>query len=199
MHIALKVFANNKFAAKFWFAAFVLTIILAGIERNFLIRTMKKEDTYVYWDEANNFHILPARSLEEITTIRQFCADLATEALFDRNPNGFDKPKLLKQLFLKCSMDEVQRYFDGTQKTFKEQKIHQKAEILERAWQKAGEKSFFANYTVQLKLTGKLGAKQIIHTKIMHVTFHMFENPDMRNNGRLPYAVVKFEIKEAVK
>lgn len=199
MNIALKIFANNKYAAKFWFCTFIAVIILAGVERYFLIGAMKKENTYVYWDEANNFHILPAKGLQEITSIRQFCADLATEALFDRNPNGFDKPRLLKQLFLKCSMDDVQQYFKKTQKTFDEKKIHQKAEILERAWQKAGNKSFFANYTVQLKLTGKLGTKQITRTKILHVTFHMFENPDMRNNGRLPYAVAKFELKEKTK
>ena len=199
MNIALKVFANNKYAAKFWFTAFISVIILAGVERCFLIRAMKKENAYVYWDEAENFHILPAKSLREITSVRQFCADLATEALFDRNPNGFDKPKLLKQLFLQCAMDDVKEYFNRTQKTFSEKKIHQKAEILERAWQKAGERSFYANYTVQLKLTGSLGTKQITHTKILHVTFHMFENPDMRNNGRLPYAVAKFELKEEVK
>jgi len=194
---ALKVFSDNKTAAKFWFLLFIILIIGNLVQAAYLVTVMQRREQIVVIGDDKTVHIAVAKNYSEAEEEKKWSASMAARAIFDRNPAGFDNPDLLKQVFLKPAMAEIEDIFKKDKNLFETKKLHQKCEIAEYGFLDMGNGVIMANLRVVLHIIGSFGTKEIRHTKEVEAIFQLCKNPDIGNNGRLLYAVNHIEIKES--
>ena len=196
LNTALKVFANNRFAAKFWFAAFVIMIFLSLAQGAYIVNSFLREREIVVVDDAGVFHVAAAQNYKKALKVKELCLIFAVRAFFNRNPDGFDTPELLKQMYLvQPAMRHVQRDFEASKKRFKRFSMHQKAEILSKRFYNKGQ-FLMARADLLLVINGKQGKRNVRENKKIDVVFMFARNKRMEENGRLPYAVYDYDIIE---
>ena len=199
MNPALKVFANHRYAAKFWFFACVLLLLCSLAQAVLIISALTKERQVVILDGANVYHVAPLESYKKALRIKRLCLAFAVRALFSRNPTGFDTPELLEQMFLvKPAMQHVKKDFEESQAKFKKFEIHQKAEIITMTFTNKGQ-FLIARAEVALIMTGRLGKRSIRESKKVDCVFTLAKNKRLEENGRLPYVVYDYDIQEVSK
>lgn len=196
MNPALKVFANHRYAAKFWFTAFVIMLLCSLVQAVLIISALTKNRKVVILDGANVFHVAPLESYKKALRIKRLCLTFAIRALFSRNPTGFDTPELLKQMFLiEPAMRHVNKDFEASQAKFKKFTIHQKPEIIKMSFTDKGQ-FLIARAEVGLVMTGRLGSREVRESKKLDCVFTLAKNKRLEENGRLPYVVYDYDIQE---
>ena len=126
-----RVLVDKDRAAFFWFLIAVAAILIALIEPYFLISKLKERERVVIVDPAGTYYVSPLLQFQESKELHTQQATLATVALLDRNPEGFDHPDLLKQMFLKAAHEKAVDTASKDSAEFKAKQLHQKAEIAE--------------------------------------------------------------------
>lgn len=195
---ALKIFSDNRTAAKFWFLLFSLLCIGNLVQGAYIVKIMKKQDKIVVIGDDRTIHVAVAKNIDDAEEEKKFCTWLAVKSLFERNPAGFDNPDLMKQLFRKPALDQIEEFFRKDKELFEKKKLHQDCKLADSPiFLDIGRGIIIANVKVSLQITGSFGTNEIRHVKEVDVTFNLHKNPDIGNNGRLLYAVDKVEIKES--
>ena len=126
-----RVLVDEDRAAFFWFLIAVAAILVALIEPYFLVTKLKERERVVIVDPAGTYYVSPLLQFQESKELHTQQATLAAVALLDRNPEGFDHPDLLKQMFLKAAHKKALGIVSKDSAEFKAKQLHQKAEIAE--------------------------------------------------------------------
>ncbi len=192
-HPALATFQNNRFAAKFWFAAFAVAVALLAAQAVFLAGILTQPQRVVIMDPAKTFHVSALRNPSDDKEVKQYLLWLAAMSLYNRSPEGFDSPEILQQVYLGKAYDRAKEDFRRNRDAYSRQGVHQKASVAEYAILQEDKEKFTAVVTVSLLKTMAYGGKEIARTDLIQVSYVCYRNPDMTQNGRLPYAVVDYE------
>jgi hypothetical protein len=192
-HPAIATFQNNRFAAKFWFAAFAVAVILLAAQAVFIVGILTQPQSVVIMDPAKTFHVSALRKQSDDKEIKHYVLWLAAQSLYNRAPEGFDSPEILQQVYLGKAYDKAKEDFRRNKETYARQGVHQKAEVTEYAILQEDKEKFTAVVTISLLKTMAYGGKEIARTDIIQVSYVCYRNPDMTLNGRLPYAIVDYE------
>ena len=95
------IFVQKDKLVWFWFGFAMLILAAAAVDRYFLVQSFKQRERVVIIDPSNTFYVSPLLKFSEAKGLHVEQSTLAATSFLERNPNGFDNPDLLKQIFLK--------------------------------------------------------------------------------------------------
>ena len=192
-----RVFVDKDRTAFLWFCVAVLAVIFAAAQPYYLINKFKQRERVVIIDPASTYYISPLLDFQEAKEFHAQQSTLAATAFLERNPNGFDNPELLKQMFLKYACDKALRQLSTEAGEFKSKQLHQKAEIAKIDILETRDDFVMTQVTGQLIRTGIFDEKAFSEAIPFKLAFKMRRNPDMAKNGRFPTAVSDFKYEPA--
>ena len=192
-----RVFVDKDRTAFLWFCVAVLSVLFAAAQPYYLINKFKQRERVVIIDPASTYYISPLLDFQEAKEFHAQQSTLAATAFLERNPNGFDSPELLKQMFLKYACDKALRQLSIEAGEFKSKQLHQKAEIAKIDILETREDFVMTQVTGQLIRTGIFEEKAFSEAVPFKLAFKMRRNPDMAKNGRFPTAVSDFKYEPA--
>lgn len=193
----IRIFVDKDRLAWFWFITAFVILLAAAVDRYCLIQSFKQRERVVIVDPAGTFYVSPLLKFEEAKELHAQQSTLATMALLERNPRGFDNEDLLKQMFLKNALVKAQTIRAAENAEFQAKQLHQKAEIGKIDILNTRENYVLTQVTGQLVRTGIFEDKAFAEAIPFKLSFKLQRNPDMVRNGRFPTAVADFKYEPA--
>lgn len=193
----IRIFVDKDRLAWFWFITAFVILLAAAVDRYCLIQSFKQRERVVIVDPAGTFYVSPLLKFEEAKELHAQQSTLATMALLERNPKGFDNEDLLKQMFLKNALAKAQTIRATENAEFQAKQLHQKAEIGKIDILNTRENYVLTQVTGQLVRTGIFEDKAFAEAIPFKLSFKLQRNPDMVRNGRFPTAVADFKYEPA--
>lgn len=190
----ITMFPNNLIAARFWCYAFFIMLFIALIEPIPYFVMINNRQTVAIVDASGQTILAPATSWYDATSVHEFIANLAAKALLNRNPNGFDEPDLLKQVYLKPMYKIIMEQQQKIAEKFKSRDIHQKCEIMKVDMLQKSEDFIMARIKGQLIRSGVYQGQSYNEGFKFILDLKLVRNPRLGYNQRLPYAVSWFSI-----
>lgn len=188
-----KVFVDKDRSAFLWFIVAVLAVVFAAAQPYYLVNKLKQRERVVVIDPAGTYYVSPLLDFQEAKDFHAQQSMLATMALLERNPKGFDSPELLKQTFLKFAYEKALKHNSTEADEFKSKQLHQKPEIAKIDILETREDFVMTQVTGQLIRAGIFEEKAFSEAIPFKLAFKMRRNPDMTKNGRFPTAVSDFK------
>ena len=192
-----RVFVDKDRTALLWFCIAALAVLFAAAQPYYLIGKFQQREHVVIIDPAGTYYVSPLLDFQEAKELHAQQSTLAATAFLERNPNGFDNPELLKQMFLKYASEKALRQLSSEAGEFKSKQLHQKAEIATISILETREDFVMTQITGQLIRTGIFEEKAFSEAIPFKLAFKMRRNPDMTKNGRFPTAVTDFKYEPA--
>ncbi|HWC58706.1 MAG TPA: hypothetical protein VHC44_03360 [Verrucomicrobiae bacterium] len=188
-----RVFVDKDRTAFLWFGIAVLSVIFAAAQPYYLVNKFKQREHVVIIDPAGTYYVSPLMDFQEAKELHAQQSTLAATAFLERNPDGFDNPELLKQMFLKSAFDKAFKQLLTEAAEFKSKQLHQKAEIAKIDILETRDDFVMTEVSGQLIRTGIFEQKAFSEAIPFKLAFKMRRNPDMTKNGRFPTAVSDFK------
>lgn len=190
--------ANNASAARIWMGVWVGTCLIFFIWHYTTIRALKDREWVTVVDPSGTMQVAPLLAFDEKSEMQEFHAEFAIMAGWDRLPNGNSRfPEMLDKLFLKQPLEELKRLIESEKKEIVEKMITQttipgKIDII-----KTGTQEVVVTIEFKINRIGLVNNETIVEpTKDLKAKFTFRRNPKLRDNGRFPLAVWKFEWKD---
>lgn len=193
----IRILVDRDRLAWFWFIVAFVILIGAAVDRFYLIQSFKQRERVVIIDPAGTFYVSPLLKFEEAKELHAQQSTLATIALLERNPNGFDHEELLKQMFLKHALTKAQSARAAEDVEFRTKQLHQKVEIGKIEILNTRENFVLAQITGQLVRSGIFQDKTFAEAIPFKLSLKLQRNPNMVQNGRFPTAVNDFKYEPA--
>ncbi|PTX91873.1 hypothetical protein DB346_23205 [Verrucomicrobia bacterium LW23] len=190
----LKLFADHSWAARLWFWVAVVAVVLAIAQPYFLVSAYRQRERVVILDEAGTFHVSPLLSFEEAEKLHVAQALLATLALFQRNPAGFDYPEILNKIFLKEGLDQLKKKLIAEKAEFAAKQIHQKVEVFRVDVLRTRSDEVLVEVSGQLIRVGLFNGEPFTESPRFNLRLTLVRNPNLAANGRYPLAVWRAQI-----
>jgi hypothetical protein len=189
-------FADRSYGAKVWFYLFLFAVAL-NIAQGPVWYTLLHQNEFVTTiDESGTFHRSPLLGFDTSTNLYRYHAELAVTALFNRNPNGFDFPDLLPQIFRPKAYKRIESYFKIDAQDFTDKKLFQKASVSDYRIVDQNETGGTVIVLGQLIKQGEVNGERYLPDPDDFTLLLVFKrNPDMTKNGRLPLAVESWQLK----
>jgi hypothetical protein len=190
----LRLFVDPSWAARLWFWIALAAVLIAMIQPYFIIAAYRTHERVVILDEAGTFHVSPLLSFEEAEKLHVSQALLATLALLQRNPAGFDYPEILNKIFLREAFEQLKPRMNAESVEFKAKQIHQKVEVFRVDVLKTRSNEVLVEITGQLIRVGLFNGEQFIESPKFTLRLTLVRNPNLAANGRFPLAVWKVQL-----
>lgn len=188
-----RIFVEKDRLAWFWFLFAMLVVVLAAVDRIYLVKSFKQQERVVIVDPAGTFYVSPILKFQEAKDLHAQQSSFATLALLNRSPKGFDNEDLLKQMFLKRAVEKAAAQRSLEEAEFKAKQLHQKAEIARIDILQTREDFVLTQVTGQLVRNGIFQDKAFSEAVPFKLSLKFLRNPNMVLNGRFPTAVGDFK------
>lgn len=188
-------------AARIWACLFFLSVLGGWAALNHNTRVMKERekvlsigrDGSVIYGVLDDFG-----SSDELFdwTTRNFL-----RAIFERNPNGVDEPRLLDRLFLEESRKQAAALIGAGADDFKKKAIFQSVKLgpvkFAKLPQKIGDKeAYLVQFQGQAIKNGTVDGLSFQEPTLISGTITLIRNDDIVNNNFFPLVVLAFTLKE---
>ena len=110
----------------------------------------RDQSKLILLDSSTSYHITEYANEERLKQLYSYQIEQATLAFLMRNPNGFDQPSLVKDIFTKDALKSVYVSLEKESKLFYNFKMHQKVEIQNIRILRANRHKSYAKVTGQL-------------------------------------------------
>jgi len=184
---------SAKELKSFWFLIAAIAIFSAILQPILLIERFKERERVVIIDPAGTYYVSPILEFEEATDLHVAQGTLATKALLQCNPSGFDDEEIIKRLFLPKAVKKTKEFWQEYQTEFEAKQIHQKAEISQLNILETRGEFTLIEVKGQLIRTGAFQDKPFVESLQFRLALKMTRNPDMTKNNRFPTAVIDFK------
>ncbi len=144
-------------------------------------------------DPAGTYCVRPLLDFREAKALRVQQAELVTLAFLHRNPNGFDDPDLLRQMFLKPALQQAQEEQTREAVEFRAKQLHQKPEIARIDILAVRQDEVLTRVTGQIIRAGIFEDKTFSEGFNFKLSLRLLRNPNMLANGRFPTGVASFK------
>jgi len=188
-----QLFAQRDRLPWFWFLVAVAVSVLAAFDRHHIINQFKQRERVVIIDPAQTFYVSPLLQFSEAKDLHAQQAELATVTFLQRNPKDFDHPELLRQIFLKPSLQKAQDHRLREAVEFRAKQLHQKPEISKIDILNTREEEVLVAVYGQVIRTGIFREKVFNEAFNFKLSLRFIRNPNMAVNGRFPTAVGDFK------
>lgn len=156
-------------------------------------RAFERKQRFIVVDDQA-YYVVKEVGFAEAKTMHLDQAELASLALLNRNPAGFDSERRLKYLFSKPCFEEAVALAKQDASAFEEKSLHQKAELLETKIQKMSGRSVQVLVTGQLIRTGVFEREVFNEVLRFQLRMTFAANPSLVENGRFPTVVTDFDL-----
>lgn len=161
-----------------------------------LVALLYRTQIVLVADEGGNLVVGPGLDFSDANKVHTTCAILATKALLDRNPTGFDTPELVNNLYFSDSLKQAEKELKDALPDLKLKSIHQKAEISKVdvvSVRQAGKiQIYYINVAGQVIRDGRVSGTPIREVDNFRIQFECWRNPRLTENGRYPLVVAKY-------
>jgi hypothetical protein len=189
-------FADRSYGAKIWFYLFLMAVALNMAQGPVWYALFHQNEYVTTIDESGTFHRSPLLGFDSSVNLFRYHAELATTALFNRNPNGFDFPDLLPQIFRPLAYKRVDTFFKIDAQDFADKKLFQKPSISNYRIVDQTDTGGTVIVLGQLIKQGEVNNERYLPEPDDFTLQLVFKrNPDMTKNGRLPLAIDSWQLK----
>jgi len=188
-----RIFVDRNRLALFWFLIAAIALLAAIIQPLYLVEKFKQRERVVIIDPAGTYYVSPILEFAEAKDLHVAQGTLATKALLNSNPKGFDDPEILDRLFLKSARKKAGQFWEADRQEFEAKKIHQKVEIAQLNILETREDFTLIEVKGQLIRTGIFKGRTFVESPQFRIAFKMSRNPDLTKNNRFPTAVTDFK------
>jgi hypothetical protein len=161
-----------------------------------LVSLLYRTQIVLVADEAGNLVIGPGVDFSDANKVHTTSAILATKALLDRNPTGFDMPELVENLYFNKSLRQAQEEVKAALPDLKLKSIHQKAEVAKVevvSVRQAGKlQIYYINVSGQVVRSGRVAGTAIREVDNFSLQLECWRNPRLNENGRYPLVVAGY-------
>jgi hypothetical protein len=126
MSALASLFRKRLMAAWVWQALFALAVAAGFVSHYVTVDQMMRRMRFVAMDSRDTFYLANLGTFETANQIHAELAKMAAEAIFSRNPDGFDDPERLERLFNPVTTATLQKEAGHDADVFRTQQIHQK-------------------------------------------------------------------------
>lgn len=174
-----------------------LLLVISNILTPALVATVLfKKQIVVVADEGGNMVIAPGLDFRQAAKIHTTCAVLATQALLQRNPTGFDMPELVGNLFVRAGKTKADEELKLALPNLGKRSMHQKVEIESVNVTSVSKRADIQIYYIQVKgqiiRDGNIGGARVREVDQFAVLYEMWRNPRLTENGRYPLVVADY-------
>ena len=156
-----------------------------------------KKQIVVVADEGGNMVIAPGLDFRQAAKIHTTCAMLATQALLQRNPTGFDMPEMVGNLFARAGKTKADEELKLALPSLGKKSMHQKVEIESVNVTSVSKRADIQIYYIQVKgqiiRDGNIGGARVREVDQFAVLYEMWRNPRLTENGRYPLVVADYK------
>ena len=191
-----RIFVEKDRLAWFWFGFAMVILLVAALDRIYLVKSFKQKERVIVVDPAGTFYVSPVLKFQEAKDLHAQQSSFATIAFLERSPKGFDNEELLKQMFLKKALDKATSHRSVEDSEFKAKQLHQKAEISRIDILQTREDFILTQVTGQLIRNGIFQDKAFSEAIPFKLSLKFMRNPNMVLNGRFPTAVGDFKYEQ---
>jgi hypothetical protein len=179
--------------ASVWQALFVLAVIAGFVSHYLTVDQMMRKMRFVAMDSRDTFYLANLGTFETANQIHAELAKMAAEAIFSRNPDGFDDPERLERLFNPGTTATLQKEAGRDADVFRTQQIHQKFEAGEIRELQVDDNTALVSVQGQILRTAVFNQRVVTDAKKVTLFLRLRVNDDMALNGRYPLVVTNYE------
>jgi hypothetical protein len=190
---AIDVFIGQRRLAQIWFVLFLAVIGLWVWDRQRLIESLTRDTKFFVIDSAGTWYLPASYDLENATEVHDSQTRLAMQAIFDRNPGGYDSDKTVKALLSRSAFEKLQDRIKEDHKLAALQKIHQKVEVGDVKVLQTTREAVLTTCTAQVIQNGIFEGKSFTRVYQVKARFKFALNRNMKENGRFPTVVMDFD------
>ncbi|MCJ8330295.1 MAG: hypothetical protein HRT89_01500 [Lentisphaeria bacterium] len=191
----VKAFASNSKAAYFWFSASIIMFLFSVVSNIVVVQTMKQREKFVILDPSKTFYVTAALNFEDAKPVQDYCMTVATQALLNWGPNGFDNLPLINQTFFGKALEKARGEFKKSGEYFSKNNVHQKVEIKKITLLEVSDSSVLGQIEGQLIMVGSFKGQSFARKRNYTLHLRMNKNPRLGYNERLPLVVSNFILK----
>jgi hypothetical protein len=185
-------FRDRRFLV--WLA---VLLVVANILTPLLVATVLfKKQIVVVADAGGNMVIAPGLDFRQADKIHTTCAMLATQALLQRNPSGFDMPEMVSNLFVRAGKTQADEELKAAQPGLFRKSMHQKVEVESVNVTAVSKRADIQIYYIQVKgqviRDGQIGGARVREVDQFAILLEMWRNPRLTENGRYPLVVADY-------
>ena len=188
-----RIFVEKDRLVWFWFLFAMLVLVLAAVDRFYLVQSFKQRERVIVMDPAGTFYVSPLLKFQEAKELHAQQTTFATLAFLQRSPKGFDNEDLLKQMFLKRAFEKANAQRSLEEPEFKSKQLHQKVEVARIDILRTREDFVLTEVTGQVIRNGIFQNKSFSEAVPFKLSLKFMRNPNMVLNGRFPTAVGDFK------
>lgn len=165
-----------------------------------LVSLLYRTQIIIVADEQGNIVIGPGVDFAEANKVHTMCGVLATKALLERNPAGWDSPELVKNMYHPDAYEVALADLKSSLKEMEAKQIHQKVEIesvrVESIKQTVGSQIYYITVNGQIIRMGTIDGTPVREVDTFRVQYEMWRNPRLTENGRYPLVVKSYVFKK---
>jgi len=159
---------------------------------------MRKPQLVIIADEGGNMIIAPGMDFKAASKLHQTSAVLATQSLLNCSPAGFDSPEMAANLFIRGGRKKADDYMALTKADFGRKSMHQKVEVarvsVTSVTSRAEIEIYYIEVHGQVIRDGTIGGRFVREVDELKITFEMWRNPRLTENGRYPLVVNDYQM-----
>ena len=176
-----------------WQGLFVLAVIGGYLAVQLTIYQERQRLRFAAMDSRDTFYLANLGTFETAQHIHAELAKMAAEAIFSRNPDGFDNPERLERLFNPATTTELNKDATRDAEVFRQQQIHQKIETGQIREIEVDNNTALVSVEGQVLRTGMFNNRIVNDAKRVTVFLRLTVNGDMARNGRYPLVVTNYQ------
>jgi hypothetical protein len=176
-----------------WQAVFVLAVIGGFVSHHLTVAEMMRRMRFVAMDSRDTFYLSSVGSFESSRQIHAELARMAEEAIFSRNPEGFDDPERLERLFNPTTTTLLRNEASRDADVFRAEQIHQKIETGEIRELEVDDNTALVSVQGQILRTAMFNQRLVNDSRKVTVFLRLRVNEDMAHNGRYPLVVINYQ------
>jgi hypothetical protein len=153
---------------------------------------------FVAMDGSGTFWISRLGTFETADEFRVDAARTAAEAMFNRNPNGFDNPKQVERAFNGVCYNRLKEQASRDADEFRLSQIHQEVEmgrVNQIALDSDTARMSVECQVIRSRLFGVVEKRVITDARRCTLLVKLAVNQDMAHSGKFPLEVVDYEVR----
>jgi len=176
-----------------WQALFVLAIIGGFVSHHFTVQEMMARMRFVAMDSRDTWYLTSGAGFETAQHLHAEAAKLAVNAIFSRNPDGYDQNEVIERLFNPATAAQLAKDAARDADVFRVQQIHSKCEVGQIRELEVDNNTALVSVEAQVLRTGVFNNRVTNDAKKVTVFLRLAVNNDIARNGRFPMVVTNME------
>jgi hypothetical protein len=176
-----------------WQFLFVCAVIAIPVTNYYTLNASMQKMRFAAMDGRDTFYLSSMGSFEDSQHMHAEAAKLASETIFNRNPDGYDDKERMERLFGPKMIESLKKDESKDSDVFLAQQIHQKIEIGVIREINVDSNSALVSVEGQILQTKMFNQHTTNDSKNVTLFLKLAVNGAMSTNGKYPMVVVEYK------